>query len=51
MTILVFNMQVKKEVADTILEQYQKGNVPEKAYKDALSDGKLTNWEALQLKK
>ena len=51
MTILVLNMQVKKEVMEVIQNQYEQGNIPADTYKAALSDGKLSNWEALQLKK
>jgi len=50
MTYLILNMQVRKETMEAIQEQYEKGTVSEKKYKDALLDGKLSYWEALNLK-
>ena len=51
MTLLIFNMQVRKQTMDAIQEQYEKGNISEEKYKAALADGKLTYWEALDLEK
>ena len=45
MTLLVLNMAVKPEVAEVLLEKYKSGDIPEKAYKDAISDGEITYWE------
>ena len=50
MTFLVLNMEVKKEVREVIQERYEKGEVPADKYKEALADGKLSNWEAMNLK-
>ena len=50
MTLLVLNMEVRKEVREAIQEQYEKGEVSEEAYKKALSDGKLSYWEAMTIK-
>ena len=50
MTFLVLNMEVRKEVRTAIQEKYEKGEVPEEDYKKALSDGKLSYWEAMTLK-
>ncbi len=49
-TLLILNMEVKKEVRDVVQEQYEKGNVSESAYKSALSDGKLSNLEVMKLR-
>lgn len=49
-TLLILNMEVKKEVRDVVQEQYEKGNVSESAYKAALSDGKLSNLEVMKLR-
>ena len=50
MTFLVLNMEVKKEVRESIQNKYDSGELPRGAYKDALSDGKLSYWEAMTLK-
>jgi len=50
MTFLVLNMEVKKEVRESIQKKYDSGGIPRDVYKDALSDGKLSYWEAMTLK-
>lgn len=51
MTVLVFNSQARKEVLEAIQQDYENGNISEQKYKDAMADGKLSNWEVLDLKK
>lgn len=51
MTIVILNMQVKRELAETLLEQYNKGQLNEQAYKKALADGKITYLESFGLRK
>ena len=50
MTFLVFSTEVRKEVREVIQERYEKGEISEEKYKAALADGKLSNWEAMNLK-
>jgi len=50
MTFLVLGQEVRKEVREAIQNDYEAGKISSEKYKKALSDGKLSYWESLQLK-
>ena len=50
MTFLVLRQEVRKEVREAIQKNYEAGKIPADAYKEALSDGKLSYWESMSLK-
>ena len=50
-TTLVLNSRARLELEDSLKEQYEKGVIDKDSYREAVIDGKITNWEALNLKK